>query len=86
MARKFAESRAKMSPEAQARSAAWAEAERSKSSGAAHKWSELETQMGSERVAASSTRARKIIEEMPLGQNRNASTVKQTRKAERKDS
>ena len=48
----------------------------------AHKWSELEAKMGSERVAASRARAKKIIEEMPLNQLRNARQMTQTRLAE----
>jgi DNA-binding XRE family transcriptional regulator len=48
----------------------------------AHKWSELETKMGPERVAASRARAKKIIEEMPLNQLRNAREMTQTRLAE----
>ncbi|MGD1062893.1 MAG: XRE family transcriptional regulator [Terracidiphilus sp.] len=48
----------------------------------AHKWSELEAKMGPERVAAARARARKIIEEMPLQQLRNAREMTQTRLAE----
>jgi len=48
----------------------------------AHKWSELEAKMGPERVAAARARARKIIEEMPLHQLRNAREMTQTRLAE----
>ena len=48
----------------------------------AHKWSELEAKMGPERVAASRARAKKIIEEMPLQQLRNARQMTQTRLAE----
>jgi len=48
----------------------------------AHKWSELEAKMGPERVAASRARAKKIIEEMPLTQLRNAREMTQTRLAE----
>jgi DNA-binding XRE family transcriptional regulator len=48
----------------------------------AHKWSELEAKMGPERVAASRARAKKIIEEMPLNQLRNAREMTQTRLAE----
>jgi predicted XRE-type DNA-binding protein len=48
----------------------------------AHKWSELEAKMGPERVAASRARAKKIIEEMPLTQLRNARQMTQTRLAE----
>lgn len=48
----------------------------------ARKWSELEAQMGPERVAASRARARKVIEEMPLQQLRNAREMTQTRMAE----
>jgi hypothetical protein len=48
----------------------------------AHKWSELEGKMGPERVAASRARAKKIIEQMPLQQLRNAREMTQTRLAE----
>lgn len=48
----------------------------------AHKWSELEAKMGPERVAAARARARKIIEEMPLQQLRNAREMTQARLAE----
>ena len=48
----------------------------------AHKWSELEAKMGPERVTASRARARKMIEEMPLQQLRNAREMTQTRMAE----
>ena len=48
----------------------------------ARKWSELEAKMGPERVAASRARAKKIIEEMPLQQLRNARQMTQTRLAE----
>jgi predicted transcriptional regulator len=48
----------------------------------AHKWSELEARMGPERVAASRARARKIIEEMPLHQLRQAREMTQARLAE----
>ncbi|MGA2250414.1 XRE family transcriptional regulator [Terracidiphilus sp.] len=48
----------------------------------AHKWSELEAKMGPERVAASRLRAKKLIEEMPLQQVRNARRMTQTRLAE----
>jgi DNA-binding XRE family transcriptional regulator len=48
----------------------------------AHKWSELEAKMGPERVAAARARTRKIIEEMPLQQLRNAREMTQTRLAE----
>jgi transcriptional regulator len=48
----------------------------------AHKWSELEAKMGPERVAAARARARKIIEEMPLQQLRDAREMTQTRLAE----
>jgi DNA-binding XRE family transcriptional regulator len=48
----------------------------------AHKWSELEARMGPARVAAARARARKIIEEMPLQQLRNAREMTQTRLAE----
>jgi DNA-binding XRE family transcriptional regulator len=48
----------------------------------ARKWSELEANMGPERVAASRARAKKIIEEMPLQQLRNARQMTQTRLAE----
>ena len=48
----------------------------------AHKWSELEAKMGPERVAAARARAKKVIEEMPLYQLRNAREMTQTRLAE----
>jgi DNA-binding XRE family transcriptional regulator len=48
----------------------------------AHKWSELEARMGPARVAAARARARKIIEEMPLQQLRNAREMTQTRLGE----
>ena len=48
----------------------------------ARKWSEIEAKMGSERVAAARARARKLIEEMPLQQLRNAREMTQTRLAE----
>ena len=48
----------------------------------AHKWSELEVKMGPERVAASRARAKKMIEEMPLQQLRNARAMTQVRLAE----
>jgi DNA-binding XRE family transcriptional regulator len=48
----------------------------------AHKWSELEAKMGPERVAASRARAKKIIEQMPLQQLRQAREMTQTRLAE----
>lgn len=48
----------------------------------ARKWSEIETKMGPERVAAARVRALKIIEEMPLQQLRNAREMTQTRLAE----
>jgi len=48
----------------------------------AHKWSEIESKMGPERVAAARARARKIIEEMPLQQLRNAREMTQARLAE----
>ena len=48
----------------------------------AHKWSELETKMGPERVAAARARAKKVIEEMPLQQLRNARAMTQARLAE----
>ena len=48
----------------------------------ARKWSEIEARMGPERVAAARVRARKIIEEMPLQQLRNAREMTQTRLAE----
>jgi len=48
----------------------------------AHKWSEIEARMGPERVASARARARKVIEEMPLQQLRNAREMTQTRLAE----
>jgi DNA-binding XRE family transcriptional regulator len=48
----------------------------------AHKLSELEAKMGPERVAAARARARRIIEEMPLQQLRNAREMTQARLAE----
>ena len=48
----------------------------------AHKWSELEAKMGPERVAAARARAKKVIEEMPLYQLRNAREMTQARLAE----
>jgi len=48
----------------------------------AHKWSEIEARMGSERVAASRARALKMADEMPLNQLRNAREMTQTRLAE----
>jgi DNA-binding XRE family transcriptional regulator len=48
----------------------------------AHKWSEIESKMGPERVAAARARARRIIEEMPLQQLRNAREMTQARLAE----
>jgi DNA-binding XRE family transcriptional regulator len=48
----------------------------------ARNFRELEAKMGPERVAAARARARKIIEEMPLQQLRNAREMTQTRLAE----
>ena len=48
----------------------------------AHKWSELEAKMGPERVAAARARAKKVIDEMPLQQLRNAREMTQARLAE----
>jgi len=48
----------------------------------AHKWSEIETKMGPERVAAARARARKQIEGMPLQHLRNAREMTQERLAE----
>jgi len=48
----------------------------------ARKWSELEAKMGPERVTAARARARKVIEEMPHQQLRNAREMTQARLAE----